>query len=124
MEDHVARCEACAEALAREAQLRARDGASWPRRRRRPASPVRSIGARPHASARSGAAPARRIARLAGGVAASLAAAALVALWIAPGSRADSADDVARYGAVSADAAGAIVSFDAKPRGADALDGG
>lgn len=142
VEDHVARCEACAEALAREAQLElAMDllaaGPTSCAAAVRPPSPsmtapgARAPVARAHASVRpavrSGALPARRIARVASGVAASLAAAALVALWIAPGSlasRADTADDVARYGAVSADAAGAIVSFDAKPRAADALDGG
>ena len=132
VEDHVARCEACATALAREAQLElamellAAGPASCAAPVHRPSPSVAAVGARAP-GVRSGALPARRIARVAGGVAASLAAAALVALWIAPGSlasRADTADDVARYGAVSADAAGAIVSFDARPRAADALDGG
>jgi anti-sigma factor RsiW len=136
VEDHVARCEACAAALAREAQVELAMEllAAGPASCAAPAHPpLRSVAApaplaRAHASARpaarSGPLPARRIARIAGGVAASLAAAALVALWIAPGSRIDTADDVARYGAVSADAAGALVSFDAKPRAVDALDGG
>jgi hypothetical protein len=137
LEDHVARCEACAAALAREAQLElamellAAGPASRAAPVQRPSPSVAAPGARgarAHGSARtavrSAALPARHIARVAGGVAASLAAAALVALWIAPGSRADTADDVARYGAVSADAAGALVSFDAKPRAVDALDGG
>jgi anti-sigma factor RsiW len=122
VEDHVAQCEACADALAREAQLELamellaeRVAAPAPVVRIAPVTRVAATRVAPVTRM----AP-RRVARIAGGLAGALAAAAAVVLWLAP-TKAD--DDVARYGAVSSDASGAMVSFEAAPR-TDTLDGG
>jgi hypothetical protein len=108
VEDHVAHCEACAELLAREAQLElAMDLLAERAEAKNVATVVRL-------------AP-RKVARVAGGLAGALAAAAALVLWLTPATKAD--DDVARYGAVTADASGSMVSLEAAPS-MDKLDGG
>jgi anti-sigma factor RsiW len=137
IESHVACCEDCACALAREAQLEMaleivaeRAAAAAPASNVVPMAAARSTRRpQPHranAAARLG--NVARAARVTAGFAGALAAAATLVMWIArDGSsvRTDAGDNVATYGAVSADAAGAMVSFDhdVKPA-ADTLDGG
>ena len=140
VEEHVACCEACADALAHEAQLEMaleivaervvvmeRVSPSSMRAER-----VEHAAIAPSNVVRIARRPAR-VARAGLGLAAAMAAAAAMILWLAPSTKADAgADDVAKLGAVSADAAGAIVSFDHAERAAmdqkmdkqDKLDGG
>ena len=131
VEDHVSGCEECACALAHEAQLEmaleivAERSRSREPREAREARDVRTI---PPSAPRVVALAPRRLARArrAGiGLAGAVAAAAALILWIMPSAKLDAGDDVARFGAVSSDASGAIVSFDQnKPKAADTLDGG
>jgi hypothetical protein len=139
VESHVAECETCACALAHEAQLEM--ALEMVAERAAATAKVVAIDerreerARPHCEGNDGKrapsvhAHARvqnaRIARAGLGLASALAAAAALVLWIMPSTKSDPGEDVARYGAVSTDAAGAMVSFghETKPA-ADTLDGG
>ena len=159
VESHVACCEACADALAREAQLEMAleilaertsfdveivhaqvtpvlDALPMPLRFTvTPVTPVilAAHTIAPNAALRAStkvvpfvpASATQRRARTGLALAGALAAAAALVLWIMPSAKSDPSDDVATYGAVSADAAGAMVSFDhdVKPS-LDKLDGG
>lgn len=157
VESHVACCEACADALAREAQLEMAleilaertsfdveivhaqvapvlDALPMPLQFTvTPVMPpAHAIAPRVNAERASAkvvpfvhASATHKRARTGLALAGALAAAAALVLWIMPSAKSDPSDDVATYGAVSADAAGAMVSFDhdVKPS-LDKLDGG
>ncbi len=131
VEDHVARCEACAEALAREARLELAMELVVERVEVAPAASraegFRAAAAPPGVVRRVRPSRGQRVASgpLASIVVGSLAAAAVVALWMVPVSRTEGADEVARHRGVSADASGSMMAADAwqKPD-VDTLDGG
>jgi hypothetical protein len=146
LEAHVAECETCALALAREAQLEvALEAVAQHVEEDRPSGVrvVAHVACAPEAPAGAVAqvialpvrpAARTRMPRVAFGLGGAMAAAAAFVLWMMPAGKADTSENVAKYGAVSADAAGTLVSFEQPPldqppldqqrKPVDSLDGG